>query len=313
MTVAPATEQTQAQADRQLADERRSGWMLALLATFAFSFAPPVARAAITGGFNSTTLLMLRAVIAAVLFGFTLAVTDRQMLRLPRRGLGAMLFLGAVNAVGMLLFFSALNYLDSSLTSMILALSPPMVISLLALRGERLSGRDLLRLGIALVGVFFLIGPTGRVDWFGAALALAATFLFSFQLAFTQWALIAYPSRTISFYVTASMALFVALYWWLAGAEWVAPTAGGWLAVVMLAFVSTYLARLSYYSAVRKIGSGQIALLGPLETLLSVIWSILFLGERLSPLQIIGGALILGSALLAVRTFRTVNLRIPRR
>ena len=56
-----------------------------------------------------------------------------------------------------------------------------------------------------------------------------------------------------------------------------------------------------------------MALFGPLETLLSVIWSILFLHEALTPLQMAGGALILASALLAVQRFGRANLRFPRR
>jgi drug/metabolite transporter (DMT)-like permease len=61
------------------------------------------------------------------------------------------------------------------------------------------------------------------------------------------------------------------------------------------------------------IGSGQLALLGPLETMLSVIWAVLFLHERLSLWQFAGGALILLSAALAVQRFGPINLRLPRR
>jgi drug/metabolite transporter (DMT)-like permease len=289
------------------------GWALALIATFCFSFAPPVARFAILDGFDSTALLLVRMIIATTLFAITLAVTDRQKLLMPRQGLLAATGVGAVNAVGMVLFFFSLNFLEASLTSMILALSPAIVLSLLALRGERLTRRHLVRLGLALAGVYLLIGPTGAVDWFGASLTLLATFFFSLQMAMTQWTLIGYPARSVMFYVTGTMTIFVAGWWLATGAVWSAPGPNGWLAVIILAVVSTYLARLGYFNAVTRIGSGQLALLGPVETLLSVIWSILFLGERLAPLQAVGGALILVSALLAVRRLGRVRLRIPRR
>ena len=289
------------------------GWALALAATFCFSFAPPVARYAILDGFDSTALLVVRMAIATTLFAVTLAITDRQKLLMPRRGLLAATGVGAVNAAGMVLFFFALNFLEASLTSMILALSPAMVLSLLALRGERLTGRHLVRLGLALVGVYLLIGPTGAVDWFGAGLTLLATFFFSLQMALTQWTLIGYPARSVMFYVTGTMTIFVAGWWLLNGATWTPPGPQGWVAVVILAVVSTYLARLGYFNAVTRIGSGQLSLLGPVETLLSVVWSILFLGERLAPIQAVGGALILLSALLAVRRLGQVRLRFPRR
>lgn len=290
-----------------------AGLALGLFATFAFSFAPPVARFAILGGFNSTTLLLARMILATTLFTVALAVTDREKLWLPRAGVASTVVVGAVNAAGMVFFFAALGQLEASLSSMILALSPPIVLSLLALRGERLTRRHLVRLALALAGVYLLIGPTGQVNWAGAALALTATFLFSLQMALTQWTLVAYPARSVAFYVTASMTIFVAAYWLWLGAPWAAPSPAGWLAVLLLAIVSTFIARLAYFAAMGRIGGAQMALFGPLETLLSVIWSILFLHERLAPLQMVGGGLILASALLAVQRFGRANLRFPRR
>lgn len=289
------------------------GWTLAIGSTVAFSFAPPVARAAIVGGFDSNALLVARMVITTLLFGVTLAVTDRPHLRIPRRGLAAASLIGAINGLAMIAFFLSLNYLEASLTSMILALSPPLVLSLLALRGEKLTRRHLVRVGLALAGVFLLVDSTGGVNWYGAALAIISTTLFSLQVALTQWTLVGYPVRSAVFYLTACMTCFVVGWWWLQGAEWTPPGQAGWLAVAMLAIVSTFFARLGYYAAIRRIGSGQVALLSPLETLLAVLWAILFLGERLTLLQALGGALILASALLAIQRLGRVNLRFPRR
>lgn len=56
---------------------------------------------------------------------------------------------------------------------------------------------------------------------------------------------------------------------------------------------------------------GQMALLTPIETLLTVVWSILFLNERLSALQWIGGILILISAVLAIQCIN-LGRRRPR-
>ena len=307
------TESTSARWIRQVTTGSHWGWVLALTATVAFSFAPPVARAAIVGGLDSTALLMMRMLIAVLLFGLTTALADRQKLRLPLRALLAALLVGAVNAAGMVIFFLSLNDLEASLSAMILALSPPMVLTLLALRGERLTRRHLVRLALALAGVYLLVGPTGQVHWGGALLALVATFFFALQMALTQWTLVGYPVRSIVFYVTASMTVFVVGWWLVRGAVWSPPSAAGWMAVLVLALVSTYLARMAYYAAVAHIGSGQLALLGPVETMLSVIWSILFLHERLTLLQFVGGLLILASALLAVQRLGRVRLILPRR
>ena len=268
------------------------GWVLAVSATVAFSMAPPLVRFAILDGFDPTTLLLLRMMIAATLLGVTLAALDWHKLQMSRRGIGSSALVGL---------------------STILALSPPIVLSLLALRGERLTRRHLVRLGLAMVGVYLLIGPTGEVNWLGAGLALLATLLFSLQMALTQWTLVSYPTRTVTFYVTLSMTVYVAAWWLVRGAPWSAPSVSGWIVVMLLAVVSTYFARLTFFAAMGRIGGAQVSLLGPLETLLSVVWSILFLHERLAPAQFVGGALILISALLAVQRLGRINLRLPRR
>ncbi|MFN8464415.1 MAG: DMT family transporter [Caldilineaceae bacterium] len=206
--------------------------------------------AAILGGMDSNQLLMLRMVIATTLFGLTIAVTARSSLRLPRQGMQAAIVVGAINAAGMILFFLSLNYLEASLGAMIIALSPPIVLTLLALRGERLTRRHLVRLGLALAGVYLLISPSGEVNWTGAALALAATFFFALQMAVTQWTLVSYPVRAVVFYVTGTMTVFVFGWWLLQGAVWIPPSPLGWFQVLMLAIVSTYFARLGYYAAI---------------------------------------------------------------
>ena len=84
------------------------------------------------------------------------------------------------------------------------------------------------------------------------------------------------------------------------------PETGGWMAII-----GTYLAQLTMVTSVRIIGGGQVALLNPLETFLTVIWSVLFLSESLTAIQWVGGGLILLSALLAIqrlRRARTINI-----
>jgi drug/metabolite transporter (DMT)-like permease len=60
------------------------------------------------------------------------------------------------------------------------------------------------------------------------------------------------------------------------------------------------LARLALYAAIPRIGSGQIALLWPLQTLTIIVLSVLFLDERMTPVQWVGGAFVLSSAVLAI-------------
>jgi len=155
-----------------------------------------------------------------------------------------------------------------------------------------------------------LVGPGGDVDGLSIFLVLLTAIGYSIQLVLVQWFLQDYPARTITAYILIGMTAAVTFFWLLRGPQWTSPNWQGWLAIAVLAIVGTYLARLATFGAVRGIGSGQVALLAPLETMLTVIWSVIFLAERLSPLQWLGSLLVGTSALLAIRRWGRAGLRL---
>ena len=72
--------------------------------------------------------------------------------------------------------------------------------------------------------------------------------------------------------------------------------------------MSTYYARLALYAAVRRVGSGHVALLWPLQMMVGVILSVWLLQERLTLLQWLGGCFILTSAFLAIERVKFGHL-----
>jgi drug/metabolite transporter (DMT)-like permease len=279
------------------------GWSIAIFSTVAFSVAPPIARGAIAAGMDPTTLLTVRLVISTVLLGGTIVLAGPGRLWLDRRGLLVCSAAGLANGIGMLTFFLALGRIEASIASMIFALSPLVVLGFLALRGEKFTRRHLLRSGLGLLGVYLLLRPGSggaTVDGLGVSLVLVTILTFAIHLTLIQWFLQGYDALTVTFYVVVVMTLVSGAWWLIQAPGWHDPGRSGWLAIAALAVVSTYLARLTLFAGVRSLGSGQVALLAPLETLLSVIWSILFLVERLTVWQWLGGMLILASTLLAI-------------
>lgn len=285
------------------------GWFLAFFASFSFSFAAPIARGVILTGMASTTLLVLRLCIATFFFGLTIVVMNPRLFLVSRQTLLITTFAGATNGLGMMFFFWALERVNASIASMVISLIPLVVLSLLALRGERFTYRHLIRLGLGLGGVYLLIGPGGTVDPHGVLLLMIAILCFSCQIVMLQWYLKGQDVRTVSFYISVGMAAVVVIYWFSQGAPWQTPPTQSWLLIFALAFLSTFIARLSFVAAVDHIGGGQMTLLTPLETLLTVFWSILFLQEHFTPLQWVGGALVLSSALLAIQRLHIAKWR----
>jgi drug/metabolite transporter (DMT)-like permease len=286
---------------------RARGWALALFSTVCYSLAPTLAKAAIDAGTDPVALLTMRMALATALLGGTILATSPGRLRLRPRAVLASLAAGLGNGAGITTFFLSLARLDASIASMIFALSPLVVLVLMALTGERLTRRNLARLALGLSGIYLLLGPGGAVDGLGVVLAFVAVFTVPLHIMFIQWFLPEADGLGVTFYMVSAMLAVSAAWWGLQGGAWQDPGLTGWLLVLGLALVSTYLARLAMFAAVKAIGGGEVGLMAPLETMLTVLWSVAFLSERLSALQWVGGALIVSSAVLAVRRRRALG------
>ena len=277
------------------------GWAMALCSTFASSIVTPMSRGLIVAGIDPISLLFARLSIAVVLIISTLALTQRESFKIDRRGFWRILGVGLLGGIEICCFFSALAYVDASMSAMIKSTQPLVVLLLLTLGGERLTRRHWVRLGLATIGIYLLVGgPGGAVAPMGLLLLTLSLLLYGSQLVFTQWWLSGYNTHTVTFYLSSIMTVVIAFWWWVQGAVWRDPGPQGWLIILILAVVSTWLARLALYAAIPRIGSGQIALLWPLQTLTIIILSVLFLNERMTPVQWVGGAFVLSSAVLAI-------------
>ena len=70
-----------------------------------------------------------------------------------------------------------------------------------------------------------------------------------------------------------------------------------WRAVIMLGVVNTGIGCLLYFSAVAKLPVQTVAVVGYLEPLSAVVFSAVLLGEAMTPVRLMGAALIIGGAL----------------
>lgn len=282
---------------------------MAFLATAALSTTAPVARVAIANGMHPATLLVLRFWGAALLLGLSVRGNFMDGKQLRSHEVLACCVAGVSNGLGTLAFFWSLRSLHASLASMLISLYPLWVLLLLWLRGGRFTALDLWRLGLGFAGVYLLLEPQSRGNVWAGLLAILGGVGYALHLVLVQWYLRDAPAQKITFYTVLTTALALSICWVFLGVRWADPGSQGWLAVAALALVGTYLARLATYVAVRRIGSDQVSLLAPLETLLTVVWSVLFLQEQLSLRQGLGGIAILISTFLVARSLRGLRLR----
>jgi drug/metabolite transporter (DMT)-like permease len=286
------------------------GWGAALLSVLIFSAAPPVNKITIMAGMNPSTVLLVRLYTAGALLLVSIAVSSPSALRIHRRG--ALLCCGAGFADGIAVasFNWSLTRISASIATMLFSVYPLLILLASTRRGTGLSARSVARLALGLVGIYLLVGPGGRPDGVGVLLVLVSMLCYCTYLLILHWFLGGYDVRSVIVYGVAGASTSTTIIWLAQGAEWHRPEVQSWLAVLFLAVVVTYLGQLLFIAAVRRIGSGEVALLSPLQTLFTIVWSVWFLNESLSSVQSIGAAAILAGMLMAVPRLRLRQWRV---
>lgn len=282
--------------------EGTGGIVFILAAMLGLSLAPTFIKWGIAADDGPIPLLAMRLLIGAGVLWVVVLAYQPGLARIDRRGLRACAIVAVTNSVSLSCFYLALDYISASLATVIFALHPLVVLLILATLGEPLTRRKLVRLALALVGIVLLLGINGTVQWAGVALAGGTAVFYAAYLVLIQEQLGSYPAPQTTLYVISMMAGIlgvVFLIQLLSGTAELAFSGTGWITILFTGLVSTAFARFALFAGIQRVGGGQAALLGPIETMLVVFWAVILLGERLSLTQSLGGALILISAALA--------------
>jgi drug/metabolite transporter (DMT)-like permease len=284
-----------------------SGRAFAFGAVFLMSLAPIAVKFGLRQEMDPIPLLTIRFWLAALVLWAVFFLFDRSAIRLERKHFFPLIAAAAVFAASYALYYLALLYIDVSVDHILGAVNPAIVLFLLFIDGRKIGWNSLLRLVLVLIGLYLLIGPTGNVNPIGIALGLSVTVFYGAFLFIVEKWLGEVPSKTVTLYVDTLVALFLAGFYIFQYRTWQPITGEGWGIIAFTGILSTALAHFFYVSSVKVIGSGETALINPFETVFTVTWAIIFLGERLSTWQWAGGLLILASAFLIGRQIAVPN------
>jgi drug/metabolite transporter (DMT)-like permease len=279
-----------------------------LLATVGLASGSIIVKFIYREGVSPVTMLCLRMIIAsAILWLLFVAIKDfRPYLRLEsRRQFWGCVAVGATNAVSQLLYFLALTDLNPGLAQMIFACNPAIVVIIMLFFGERLTGLKISRLGLALLGLYFLtlVGSSGdkAVSFTSVALIVVCAVVYAAHLVLYQKLLSDTSSMTNTVYILSTMAvIYLVMELAQRGFAGVTNVSGvAWFWLVLMSLFATVVARLLMFTGLKLVGGTQVALTGVSEPLLVLLGSTLILGEQFSPGQWLGAGLVVTSLALA--------------
>jgi drug/metabolite transporter (DMT)-like permease len=276
---------------------RWMGVLLIVISAASFGALPIFIRLAYRTGADPTTLLVLRYSIAAVVM---VAIMGARKTPLPRgRILLGLVLMGAVGYVGQsFAYFTALTMASAGLVALLLYLYPAIVTMLSALFfKERLTAAKVGALTLALVGTALTIGPAGSGRVAGILLAIAAAVIYSVYILvgsrIIPHASAIAASTTV---ITAAAVVYIGIV--AVRGPTFPQTFSGWVDIFAIALVSTVLPIVTFLAGLERVGPTKASTLSTFEPVMSVMLAILILGETISPLQVLGGALILAAVIV---------------
>ncbi len=278
----------------------REGVLYCLIAAVAYSVTAPFAKVAYAAGVNVQTLLGARYLIAALFFWALIARTRRSLP--PRATIVRGLLLGMLcQSSQTFLFASALTRIDAALAILLLYAYPAMITVAAVLLGrERFTPRRVLALVVATTGVtLVLVGPRGGSgDVVGILFALGAAAVYTVTLLTGHAILRATPPVTLAALVATGAAATFTITGVMTGGLRFDFKPWGWLPIIGLALFASVLATVANYAGISRVGPTVASILGTMEIPLGVFLAAVLLGERLRPLQLVGGCFVLAAVVL---------------
>lgn len=281
-------------------DRHSRGVALCLLSACGFGAMAIFAKYAYRAGFDVTTVLAVRFLLAAAVFWAIVRV--RRPAFPPRRTIVVGLALGGAGYAAQAgLFFGALTHLDASLTSLLLYTYPAMVFAVSVLTGrDAITRRSVVALCLALAGAALVLlgGHLGTLDGVGVAMALGAAVAYSAYILVADRAVGGTDPFALSALITTGAAATLLVVSIGTGGPHLGVAAYGWLDVAGLVLISTVLAVVGFLLGLREVGPSTASIVSTVEPVVTVSLAMALFGERLGPAQVAGGVLVLAAVVL---------------
>lgn len=250
---------------------------------------------------DSLQIVLLRTFLGSILLLFLFLITGGKFTF--HKKLKQFVFLlvsGTAMGISWMLLYEAYTRVGVSIATLLYYCGPVivMILSPIVFK-EKMTATKITGFILVVVGVFFVNGQlsTEEKDSFGIVCALLSAVTYSFMVMFNKKAkditgiensllqlIISFLTVFCIIGLKQGMVFHVA-------AESIVP-------ILVLGLINTGIGCYFYFSSIDGLPVQSVAVLGYIEPLSAVFLSAIFLNEKMTPFQILGGGLILGGAML---------------
>ncbi len=302
----------------------RLGLMFALSSAFTFGLSGPLAKSLMTAGWSPTAAVTARLAGGAIAMALFATVVKPGWFRSAVQHIRPVVLYGLIPIAGaQLCYYNAVSHLSVGVALLLEYTAPLLVVGWVwASTSRRPSNRTLAGVGIAVAGIMLVLGVFDGlasaqinlvgVAWgLGAAVCAACYFLMAESVSTDGSGLDAITLAAGGLIVGAASVAALGFTGLMpmtfsTGAVDIAGLTTSWIVpVVLLALLPTALAYTLGIGGIVRLKPSFASLVGLSEVLFAVLWAWLLVGEAMTAVQAVGGAVVLVGLALARSGDRT--------
>jgi len=280
------------------------GYLSVVAAAIMWASSGVAGKALFAGGITPFELVQVRVTVSTLLLALLFSLYSRNLFRIRCKDLGYFFLLGGVAmALVQVTYFYAISKIQVAAAIFIQYLAPVMVAFFsICFWKERLTPTKFLSLVISLAGCYLVVGGYNlhlmQMNRVGILCGLASALCFATYTLFGERGMHRYSPWTVLFYAF----LFATFTWHIIYPPfqylWAGYSLNQWGWLLYISVIGTLIPFALFFVGVNFIRSTRASITATLEPISAGFFAYLFLGEVLEPLQIVGGAMVVGAIVL---------------
>lgn len=286
-----------------------AGVFLVVISGVCYGFAPILAVYAYRGGASVSDYVFLRYGIASLFYLLYIFIYKRSIFSmLGKIPLALPLMAGVSQAVSTYLYMSTVKSISAGLAAILFYTYIVWVaVWGFIFKKERLKMPGIAGIVLALIGLALVVGVSwGKISTIGIIMGLASALASSGVVMAGNETLKQLEPVVASAFISLFTAVPLFLFGSATGTLQFQMSSAAWLAAIASAVISCNIALFTFMAGMKRVGSTIASVLCTAEPVTAVVFSALLLSQKMTPLQLLGGLVILIGAILVVTSKKEI-------
>lgn len=274
-----------------------TGFLFVLLSATCFGIMPILATFSYENNVSVPVLLLFHFLIAAIFLNAYVIIYPKGKTLIILIGMG-----GFGYATQSFLYFSALTFIGSSLTAILLYLYPGIVLVLsVFLLKIKIKKLEIAALLLATIGAVLVIGiKFHHINYIGIIFGIGAAFVYSIYIIVGSKAMRGIDAIVGSTVIISSASAVYLLYAISTHAT-MPSTLNQWIWVSSIAIVSGIIAIVTFFAGMKIVGPVKASMISTFEPVVTVYFAYLLLNDTINSYQALGAAFIILAAIILAK------------